>query len=50
MEKVKLTVAKKFRYECSQTQLTFVILNTVTGRSTFRAIFDLREMEKVRVT
>ena len=44
-----MTVAKEFRYECSQTQPTFAVLNTVTGWATFRATFGLREMEKVRV-
>ena len=44
-----MTVAKEFRCECSQTQPTFAVLNTVTGWATFRAIFGLREMEKVRV-
>ena len=42
-------MAKKFRCECSQTQPTFAVLNTVTGWATFRATFGLREMEKVRV-
>ena len=46
---VKLTVAKEFRYECSQTQPTFAVFNTVTGWATFRATFGLREVEKVRV-
>ena len=44
-----MTVAKEFRCECSQTQPTFAVLNTVTGWATFRAAFGLREMEKVRV-
>ena len=47
--RVKLTVAKKFRYECSQTQPTFAVFNTITGWATFRATFGLREVEKVRV-
>ena len=46
---VKLTVAKKFRCECSQTQLTFAVFNTVTGWATFRATFGLKELDKVCV-
>ena len=46
---VKLTLIKEFRYECSQTQPTFAVFNTVTGWATFRAKFGLREVEKVCV-
>ena len=42
-------MAKEFKCECSQTQPTFAVLNTVMGWATFRAIFGLKEMEKVRV-
>ena len=44
-----MTVAKEFRCECSPTQLTFAVLNTVTEWATFMATFGLREKEKVRV-
>ena len=47
---VKLTVAKEFKDEYSQTQLTFAVFNTITGWATFKAIFGLKEEEKVRVT
>ena len=43
-------VAKEFRCEYSQTQLTFVVFNTVTGWAMFKATFSLKEMEKVYVT
>ena len=46
---VKLTVAKKFRCKCFQTQLTFAVFNTITGWAMFRATFGLREVEKVHV-
>ena len=46
---VKLTVAKEFRCECSQTQPMFAVFNTVMGWAMFRATFGLREVEKVRV-
>ena len=42
-------VAKKFRCECSQTQPTFAMFNTVTGWATLKATFGLKKMEKVRV-
>ena len=42
-------VAKEFRYECSQTQPTFAVFNTVTGWATFRVTFSLREVEKVYI-
>ena len=45
--RVKLTVAKKFRCEYSQTQPTFAVLNTVIGWAMFRATFGLKEMVKV---
>ena len=40
-------MAKEFRCKCFQTQPTFTVLNTVTGWATIRAIFGLREIEKV---
>lgn len=43
---VKLMLAKEFRCECSQTQLTFAVFNTVMGWAMFRATFGLREVEK----
>ena len=45
-----MTVAKEFKCECSQTQPTFAVLNSVTGWAMFRVTFGLREIEKVRVT
>ena len=44
-----MTLAKEFRYECSQTQLTFAVFNTITGWATFRATFSLKKVEKVCV-
>ena len=39
-------LAKEFRCECTQTQPTFAVLNTITRWAMFRATFGLKEIEK----
>lgn len=40
MERVKLLIAKEFRCEYSQMQLTFAVLNTIMEWAIFKIIFN----------
>ena len=44
-----MMMAREFRYKCSQTQPMFAVLNIITGWDMVKAIFGLKEIEKVRV-
>lgn len=47
--RVKLTMAKEFSCEYSQTQPTFAICNIVIRWATFKTIFVLKEIKTVHV-
>lgn len=49
MRRVKLMVAKEFKYKYFQTQPTFAVCNTEIGWAMLRATFCLKKIEKVHI-